>query len=48
MKVIGKQSSGISLVASGTLGISVLCNNEILMTNELTFILNSHLDLKTD
>ena len=41
MKVIGKQSSGVGLVASGTLGISVLGNNEILMTNELTFISSS-------
>jgi hypothetical protein len=41
MKVIGKQSSGVSLVASGTLGISVLGNNEILMTNDTTFFSSS-------
>jgi hypothetical protein len=41
MKVIGKQSSGVSLVASGTLGISVLGNNEILMTNDTIFFSSS-------
>ena len=41
MKVIGKQNSGVNLVASGTLGISVLGNNEILMSLDRTFISSS-------
>lgn len=41
MKVIGKQSSGVSLVASGTLGIAVLGSNELLITNQLVFASSS-------
>jgi hypothetical protein len=41
MKVIGKQSSGIGLVASGTLGISIGGNNELLITQDTTFISSS-------